>query len=257
MADDYRLTTPEAIDIAYRVSGIGTRFLAIAIDALIWLGLETVILIGTITLYLQGAAAHSATVILGLSLSFILFWGYFIFFETVWAGQTPGKRRLRIRVIKTSGYPIGFIEAVIRNLVRIIDFLPVFYGVGVLVMFISPQARRLGDYAAGTIVIKERGAVSIADLGVATFRAEIPSVSVPRLGEVDPDELAWNLQALSTQDRQIIQEFLDRAPSLASAARQRLGEGIAARTAQRIGAREPLDPVRFLERVIYLQSTDH
>jgi len=255
MADDYRLTTPEAIDIAYRVSGIGTRFLALAIDGLIWLGLETVILIGSITLYLQGAAAQSVSVILGLSLSFVLFWGYFIFFETVWAGQTPGKRRLRIRVIKTSGYPIGFIEAVIRNLVRIIDFLPLFYGVGVLVMFISPQVRRLGDYAAGTIVIKERSSVSIADLDVVTRPAEFRSV--PKLGEIDPDELAWNPQALSAQDRQIIQAFLDRAPSLALAARQRLGEGIAASTAQRIGAREPLDPVRFLERVMYLHSNNH
>lgn len=257
MADDYRLTTPEAVDIAYPVSGIGTRFLAVAIDALIWLGLETVILIGTITLYLQGAAAHSVSVILGLSLSFVLFWGYFIFFETVWAGQTPGKRRVRIRVIKTSGYPIGFIEAVIRNLVRIIDFLPLFYGLGVLVMFISPQSRRLGDYAAGTIVIKERSAVSIADLDLVARPAETPSAFIPRLGEVDPDELAWNLQALSAQDRQLIQDFLDRAPSLALGARQRLGEGIAGRMAQRIGAREPLDPVRFLERVMYLQSNSY
>lgn len=256
MAQDYSLDTPEAVNVAYPIAGIGTRFLAALIDSAIWLVAQIVIVLGSVFVFTRGGPGDTIGVILLLTLSFILFWGYYIVFETLWRGQTPGKRLMKVRVIKTSGYPIGFVEAVIRNLVRIVDFLPAYYGVGVLTMFISTQSRRLGDYAAGTIVVKERGPVSLRDLDVTAQRAQAPPVSMPRLGEIDPDEIQWNLRALTAEDLQIVNEYLERLPSLYPDAQRRLGETIAERTAQRIGARLPLDPVRFLQRVIYLQQSD-
>src|SRR5690606_14075457 len=97
-------------------------------------------------------------------LNFLIFWGYYVLFEYLWNGQTPGKRLVKIRVARTDGNPAGFVEVVIRNLVRVVDFLPTGYGLGLLVMFFSPQARRLGDFAAGTLVVKERSDVDLRAL---------------------------------------------------------------------------------------------
>jgi uncharacterized RDD family membrane protein YckC len=254
--EDYRLNTPEAVDIVYDVAGIGTRFLAATLDALIWLVLLIVLVLGSLAIGVTGSIGQTVALVLFFSLFFILLWGYYIIFETLWSGQTPGKRLMKIRVIKTSGYPISFLDAVIRNLVRIADFLPSMYGIGVLTMFISPQARRLGDYAAGTIVVKERAPISLKDLEVTAARGRQPLPAAPLRGALHPDELQWNLRALTSQDREIIGAYLDRAPSLNLDARNRIGSDIASRLAGKIGARQPLDPIRFLERVTSLQDME-
>lgn len=254
--EDYRLDTPEAVAISYDIAGIGTRFLAAILDALVWAGLQLIIVIGSVSLASFGGVAQNAALILGLTLSFILFFGYYILFETIWSGQTPGKRVLNIRVIKTTGYPIGFLEAAIRNLIRIADFLPMWYAAGILTMFLSKQARRLGDYAAGTLVVKERGPLSLKDVDTVEEAPVGVSTSAAALGEIDPDELRWNLPVLAPDDLRIVHEFLARSPSLEPKVRARIGDEIAVRVADRIGARHPLDPVRFLQRVVYLYDAE-
>lgn len=248
----FRLATPEAVEIEYDIAGIGTRFLATAVDTAISGVLLAIITVGAVALGLLGTQTVTVALILWLTLCFAVVWGYYIFFETVWRGQSPGKRLVKIRVIKTTGYPVGFFEAATRNLVRVVDFLPGLYGVGLTVMFISPQARRLGDYAAGTMVIKERSRLAASDLTLHREQARPLGLSPHPLGASDPDELAWNLSILDASDRAIVTEFLNRAPSLGPDVRGRIGATIADRVAQRIHARAPLDPVRFLERVIYL-----
>jgi uncharacterized RDD family membrane protein YckC len=248
VAFDYRLETPEVVGVDYAPAGIGSRFLATFIDYLAMAGIG--ILLGAVCLLIGAGGLDQVAVVLGLTGAFILFWGYFIIYESLWSGQTPGKRAVRIRVLKTTGYPIGFSEAVVRNLVRIVDFLPFFYGVGVVTMFISPQARRLGDYAAGTIVVKER-----PQIGLAELRGEYaPMRSSPELGEIDPDELSWDLRAVSERQVAVSREFLERAGSLQPSVRTRIGGEIASHVAQTIGAREPLDAVQFLSRVLKLRE---
>lgn len=103
-----------------------------------------------------------------VALTFGVVWGYYVFFELVWHGQSPGKRWIGLRVIKEGGYPIGFADSAIRNLLRIIDFLPFDCTVGVVVMLLDRRSRRLGDLAAGTLVVKER-----RDLKVETLELDL------------------------------------------------------------------------------------
>lgn len=253
MLDEYRVHTPEVVDIAYDIAGIGTRFVAAAVDALI-LGIAIVVIIlGAIGLSRLPEPAPTAAVILAITLVMLayVFSGYYILFETLWSGQTPGKRLVRIRVIKTSGYPIGFVDAAVRNLLRVVDMLPAFYGLGLVTMFVNRQSRRLGDLAAGTLVVKERPRVSARDLG-GTEDAPIPPRTVPVPGSEDRDELEWDLRALTPRDLQIMGEYLDRASGFAPEVQRRIGEEVAAMVAGRIGARTPLDPIPFLQRVLDL-----
>src|ERR1700685_24494 len=91
-----------------------------------------------------------------IAVAFVTQFGYFAFFEIVWNGQTPGKRWTHLRVIKDSGQPIGAQDAVLRNLVRIVDALPTLYATGVIAFLTSPQNKRGGAYAAGTVVVHEK-----------------------------------------------------------------------------------------------------
>lgn len=250
LMEEYRLETPEAITVAYPVAGIGTRMVASLFDLLIWALLDLVVIAGSLALYLAGTT--SVAIILYLTLSFLLFWGYFIVFEWLWSGQTPGKRRMHIRVIKYSGYPIGLLDSLIRNVVRIVDFLPSGYGVGVVTMFISTDSRRLGDYAAGTLVVKEhRGGVPAAGAGPPSPLHGANPTTAP-LGANDPDELNWRFEQLMPRDLQIMDDFLTRAPKLLPTARTRIGTQIAEHIADRIESRRPYDATAFLTRVLSL-----
>ena len=257
MVQNYRVNTPEAVVIDYEVAGIATRFLASIID-LFFIGCwGTTLLIAGGLIASNGRLAQDIAVIVILTGGFLLIWGYFIVFETIWQGQTPGKRTLKIRVLKTSGYPITFSDAVIRNLVRFVDLLPGFYGVGLVTMFFSPQARRLGDYAAGTVVVRERPVVRLSDIGPVLPPRSLAIAAPLPLGAVDPEEVAWDLRALTPRHRQLIDGFLERAPTLESTARVHLGNEIATLIADRLQARHPFDAVRFLERIAYLLRAEH
>jgi uncharacterized RDD family membrane protein YckC len=154
----HEVITPEKVPFYYRVAGLGSRFLAWLIDLgvivlLIFVGL----LVGAV---LESGRGGMALAIVALW-SFVLQWGYFILFEWLWHGQTPGKRLLGIRVINRQGTSVTFLEAAVRNLLRvvdgmpllIIDVVPLLYGVGFLVAACNRENRRLGDLAAGTLVV--------------------------------------------------------------------------------------------------------
>ncbi len=157
------IETPEQTSIEFPLAGIGSRFLAVLIDSLIQIGL--LIILGLIFVGLglrlgrAGFGRSAADVWVAAVLIFVYFllmYGYFILFEAIWNGQTPGKRLTHIRVIKDSGQPITAIDSVGRNLLRLVDQLPFAYGIGVLCVWISPQSKRLGDYVAGTVVVHEK-----------------------------------------------------------------------------------------------------
>jgi uncharacterized RDD family membrane protein YckC len=178
------VATPERVSFSYETANLGSRFVAQLIDLAALLGM----LLGLTGIAVAiGVWTNDETVptLLVLIGGFAIFWGYFIVSEAVWSGQTLGKRVLRLRAVDVRGGPIGVGQALIRNLVRIVDFLPAYYLTGAIAIFVSQRNQRLGDLAAGTVVVREREAVSLADLE-ARARAEVPA-SPPTWGRrLDP-----------------------------------------------------------------------
>src|SRR5687768_4743136 len=192
MDEHITISTPEQVAFQYEVAGIGSRFVASLLDHLI-LGLAlTLIWCGAVSLGISSIGVDESGAVFYLVLSlivlvmFLLFWGYFVIFETLWNGQTPGKRAGRLRVIRRSGQPVGAGEVMVRNLVRLIDFMPGFYGIGLIAMFMDKESRRLGDFAAGTIVIREGEDIGLQNVRVPESSQPVSSVFLPIYGAPDP-----------------------------------------------------------------------
>ncbi len=156
------VATSESVAFQRTLAGLGSRGIAFALDLML-LGLVlaaefavTLLVVASLSAAGRIGAAALPWVAGGLVvLAFVTFWGYFISLETLLAGQTPGKRRAGIRVVRDDGSRIGVLDAVIRNVVLIADFLPGTFAVGVASILVTPKAQRLGDLAAGTIVVAE------------------------------------------------------------------------------------------------------
>lgn len=151
------IDTPEQIALEFPLASAGSRFLAVAIDTLIQFGAFFVLgLVAGLTSITFRSMLGTWALAIFLILGFLLYYGYFAFFEALWSGQTPGKRAIRLRVITTSGRPITVYEALIRNLLRIVDQMPGMYAVALVSVFFTERNQRLGDLAADTVVVAEQ-----------------------------------------------------------------------------------------------------
>jgi len=259
MDERFTIETPENIAFDYEVAGIGSRFIAAAIDTLL-LGLFMFLtLLGGVAFYNLFAQISEDLAMAGLGIlllaQFIIFWGYYVIFDLIWQGQSPGKRLVGLRVIEINGYPVTLFASVVRNLVRLIDFLPSFYGVGVIVMFLNSRARRLGDLAAGTVVVKERRDLALARVvataspapaGVAADTENRPTLAISDLP---------NLHRLTPDDDALIRDFLTRQQSLPPRRAYELAVQIADLIARKIeyqayDPHRPEAPDAFLRRVL-------
>jgi uncharacterized RDD family membrane protein YckC len=190
-SDDLIVSTPERVAFQYEIAGIGSRFLAQFVDVLIISVIQIGITIGAGAL---GVLFNSVQLfaLIEVILTFLLLAGYFLVSEAASNGQTLGKRYVRLRVVGDQGEPLTIGQAAIRNLVRIVDFLPIFYGIGIVAMFSNRQAKRLGDFAAGTLVVRDRQRISLYDLAStsqATPPTETPAASIwsaPRPPDAPP-----------------------------------------------------------------------
>src|SRR5579863_464232 len=160
IGDQHNIDTPELVGIEMPLAGIGSRFIAALLDSLILLfaliGLLVLRAVIVPALGAYGTKAASWGVGVYLLSVFLLLWGYFTLFEAFNNGRTLGKLVAKIRVIHQSGRGMNFVESLSRNLVRYIDFMPFFYGVGIATMFLSRRHQRLGDMVAGTLVVRDR-----------------------------------------------------------------------------------------------------
>ncbi len=213
--DTLNIDTPENVSFSYEIAGIGSRFLAALIDTVL-LGLLQVIVVGAAVLIIlrsDGGVLDTEAPLWILAvltfISFFFFWGYYIFFESFWNGQTPGKRWIGLRVIRADGTPVGFSEVVIRNLVRTLDLLPVAYGVGVITMFVNSKSCRLGDLAARTVVVHDnpvslsRTSMRLRDeLSLMYGHAQLPA--------------DFPLGKITAQDMQVLEAFFSRRGTLAN-----------------------------------------
>src|SRR5262252_9772547 len=157
------VATPERVSFRLETAGLGSRFTAQLIDSLALSAILTAL----------GFASFGLGVVLGnpgpavlafFLLGFVAFWAYWIVPEALWAGKSLGKLALQLRVVDVRGGPVTAGQAIVRNLFRIVDFLPVYYAAGAIAIFVSARNQRLGDMVAGTIVVRDRAAVRLADL---------------------------------------------------------------------------------------------
>jgi uncharacterized RDD family membrane protein YckC len=244
--DELNIDTPELVDIQMPLAGIGSRFIAILVDSLIWFA-GILVLVVLLVLFPMNIAAFSeksaewAFAII-LFIIFLLNWGYFTLFEAFWNGRTPGKRVARIRVIQRSGRSIGLLESMARNLVRYVDQFPFFYAVGVIAIFCTRQHQRLGDLAAGTLVVRDRleETPMWGESGARTFTAQIFAPSAPAPEPHNAYSLpATEIARLSSTDLEVLEGFFARRLDLSLPTRHAIAERIAAAIQAKSGLELP------------------
>jgi uncharacterized RDD family membrane protein YckC len=261
-ADQLNIDTPEQVELEFAVAGLGSRFIAVLLDMLIQTGFFMVF--GLLATFLFGAMVNRSSV-LGkwfiaafIALNFLLIWGYYSLFEAYWRGQTPGKHIMKLRVIKDSGRQITLFEALSRNLLRIVDYLPAFYLTGVIAMLCTKRNQRLGDLVAGTIVVHERS--DEQPLLIERRTSIMPAQAAPafdRFATPDTAQSAAILPAdavakLRADDLLMIESFFARALDLNLATRAEIAGRVAAQMAAKMGVAVPFgNPERFLEAVAY------
>ena len=241
--DQYTLETPENIEVHFELAGIGSRFCAILIDTilmscciLILVILFAVTLSWSPTLHGSDSKwpewAGALLVVIGMTL---LTDGYFMFFEWIMRGQTPGKKSMKLRVINDDGTAVTGTGVLVRNILRIVDFLPAAYGVGLVAMFTNRHCKRLGDMAAGTIVIKE---------GQLDYRA-----NADKKKETLPDLAISVNSELTHEERRLLCGFIQRREQLLLHVRLKLARQLALPLVEKYGGNAD-DPEKYLERLL-------
>jgi uncharacterized RDD family membrane protein YckC len=236
--------TPESIAFNYELAGLGSRFLALTVDMSIQILTLVVLVVGVMLVarvthgsIVRAAASNKLAESVGLAIViavlFIVLFGYFIVFEALWDGQTPGKKLLGLRVVRDGGYPLDFGASLIRNLIRVGEQLIGFYALAAVSALLSPENKRLGDHAAGTIVVRDA------------------RLAEPRALKEPPAEPVYAPTAyLSGEERGLIKRFLERRDALSGDRRRELAAQLASRIRNRIpGELSRLDDESLLERL--------
>ncbi|GAC1385213.1 MAG: RDD family protein [Herpetosiphon sp.] len=235
------IETPEQIAVEYTVAGIGGRFVAACLDHFLIGVLAALFGSVAVRLLVNGSGQGSLEAgLFGTSLYLILC-AYYIVFETLWNGRTPGKRLVGLRVIQRGGQPVGFFDSAVRNIVRLVDFVPVLYGFGVVCMFADRQGRRLGDFAAGTITVKENVRYALTELDRPVVHVEGPIADLLTIPALD---------RLTSEDYEMVQLFFSRRRALTPQARVRLATMLVGGMEQRLGYRIVGDAETFLQRCV-------
>ena len=262
--DQLSIETPELVAIDMPVAGIGSRFVAILIDYLIWtvaiIAIIIVVALVDPSLSRFSKVGEKWATAISIAIPFFLFWGYFTLFEAFWDGRTPGKRIAKIRVIQRSGRGIGLLESMTRNLLRLVDQFPFIYAVGVVSIFLTRDHQRLGDLAAGTLVIHDRE--NLAELSSTssgrTFTAGMfEQAPVPERRMAGPDGAAGQfqgrgaIQGLRSADLEVLEGFFARRLDFNLETRallaKRIADGIQAKTG--LAAPAGVSTETFLEEV--------
>ena len=215
------IETPERVPLAFALASIGNRFLAVTIDHFIQF--LTIFIVTWAFISWTGIGQSSGgtatqffgemskwTIALLIIFLFLIFAGYFIFFEWIWNGQTPGKRLLKLRVIREDGRPITLWEAIARNILRIFDNVPWFvlpiYSVGLITIFLNSRDQRIGDMFAGTVVIRER--TDEAPTFAETFSNQVSDAAFRRVQKQTTFQADVNL--LNEDEIEVVESFLRR-----------------------------------------------
>jgi uncharacterized RDD family membrane protein YckC len=234
------IETPEQITLEFPLAGIGSRFLAIAFDTLLQAAaLASLVFVALAAGLFMNAAGGPSFAVSRVWLTailifawFLIYTGYFAIFESIWNGQTPGKRLVGLRVIDASGGPVTVYASILRNLLRLVDQLPGIYAVGIISVLCTERQQRLGDLAADTVVVHER-----LEAGISA-PASTPAIA------------ALGAHKLETEDIILIDRFLARRGDLDSFVRRDAARKIAARMGEKLQVLAAIDDEEeFLERL--------
>lgn len=219
--------TPEYVEFEFPLAGVMTRFLAWLMDV----ALSTVVaaMASTLIFLATGMLAPGLAMALIFIVWFVTNWGYFLFLEYRFAGQTVGKRIMGLRTIQDSGVRVGFYQAVMRNLVRAVDHLPLLYLGGGALALISDRSRRLGDIAAGTVVIRDRRRA----IPAAIAR---PSEIVPTLQDRKVED---RIRKATVEEREVLLSAALRREELSLEARLGLFRALASYVDERFNLEKP------------------
>jgi len=217
------IETPERVPLHFALASIGNRFLACAIDHAIQavaLGLIAIsaIVVASLSFLEQTVTSAPKWVIaVMIILLFLVFAGYFTFFEWIWSGQTPGKRWLKLRVIREDGRPITFWEASVRNLLGPLDMFPMgSYSIGLIAVFASTRDQRIGDMVGGTVVVREREAEAPEFMKVFATPVSDPAMRRSFI----PVDFNASISSLTESEIQVVETFLRRRWDLTDMVRQ-------------------------------------
>jgi uncharacterized membrane protein SpoIIM required for sporulation/uncharacterized RDD family membrane protein YckC len=234
------IETPEHVVLEIELAGPGSRIAAALCDAAILAAVFIFLFIGSSVLSARAAAEGQWGTLVAVVVSLVVFlviWGYFLLFEALNDGRTPGKRLMGIRVVMDTGHRLTFTAAAVRNLVRVADAQPLFtYLLGFGFVLFHPQNKRLGDIVAGTIVVRDRP----GDLQLSMVPVPEPTPEREQL-ETGPPEL-------SDEEFRLLDQFVERVDGLDPTLRRRFTADLVARFAPRFPRRDP-DPDGFLVRL--------
>jgi len=236
--DRVTIATPEGVSLELVLAGVGSRFIARLLDTVIQFAIIIALALGIYFTSAPGIVRAVVRVLL-----FLLVFGYDVPFEVLNGGRTIGKLAAGIRVVGALGEPIGFLASAIRNILRIVDFLPALYVGGVISIVATRRDQRLGDLAAGTIVVRDR----------------FPGVAggFPAPATVPVDAVAtWDVSALDHDDLEAIHQFLDRRLAMTMPVRAYFATELAARVGPRVvGAPYGTHPEYLLEGIVVAKQS--
>jgi uncharacterized RDD family membrane protein YckC len=232
MSRQRRILTPEHVPIVLVPAGVGSRFLALIVDFILLTAL-----IAVLAAVLQLALPRGIGAAVVTTLGFALTWGYHVYFETRRQGRTPGKRAAGLRVVDGRGLPITVEQSLLRNIVRALDFLPIFYGVGGLCALLDRDRRRLGDILADTLVVRDRAAASAR----AEASARATRLAAPQRPNAlaDPGTLRRIRHRLTLEERELLLDLCLRADRLGARARYDLMEEVGAHYRRKLEIDQP------------------
>ncbi len=260
------IETPERVPLHFALASIGNRFLACLFDhflqvlAIFLVGVIFVVAGNTASLYEELKGAPKWVLALLILAVFLIWSSYFVLFEWVWRGQTPGKRWLKLRVIREDGRPVTFWEAAARNLLRIFDMMPwlgvPFYSVGLVCVFASRRDQRIGDMVAGTVVVREREAQAPSFDQV--FSAPTSDTALRR--SFKPVPFTGGLNDLTEPEIEVVEAFLRRRWDISESPRQWMAWRISTPLLYKI--RPTFDPETFtyegfLEELLHRYRAAH
>jgi uncharacterized RDD family membrane protein YckC len=260
------IETPERVPLHFALASIGNRFLACALDH--FLQLFVMVVVGLVLAWLSDSArwyerlsGAPKWVLALLVVAVSAIWsGYFALFEWAWGGQTPGKRWLKLRVIREDGRPVTFWEAAARNTVRVFDMMPwigiPFYSIGLVSVFMSQRDQRVGDFVAGTVVVREREAQ--APTFEQVFSAPTSDAALRR--SFKPVAFTADLRALAETEIEVVEAFLRRRWDIEETARQWMAWRVATPLLHKL--RPDFDPAQFtyegfLEELLHRYRATH